>query len=592
MNKKPTLKLILWNFLKPYKFIILFIILSQIFWGFFMCHSIFFFKRILDVLIASNNYEDSFPLIINIIKERYIILIIALVTVRMCHYLLDMTLIPNLRIDITKNLFNKILNYNYQYFKINDGQILCEKINDFVDNLIELMKMITYDTIEKLVLINVSIFLIWKHTNNIFSISIIIFIILVIIYFFIKSKIIDYLYEKFLDKNIMSRNFIDDVLKNIFSVKFFKNYVKENINLNEQNKSVYIEAIKLNKEYVIIFIFYALICFIFGIIFTYLIFYFYFKKEISIGNLSLIWGLFNLLCDYLWRFVFDFSNLSRFTAKLQSAYNLIFNYEEESENISSKKINVSYGKVTVDNIAFKYPNTDYLFSNLNLEIKAGEKVAFVGYSGSGKTSLINLILKIFKVESGSIKIDDQNIDEYSNDSIYENISFIPQSPLLFKRSIRENVMYGKLNATEEEFQESLKNASIDLFVNSLEKGSDTIIGGEYGISLSGGQLQRIIIARAFLKNSPILILDEATSSLDSLTEMYIQESLKKLMVNKTVIIVAHRLSTVMNVDKIIVFDKGKIIEEGSHEFLLLKENGLYKKLWSTQTNGFFYRFNK
>jgi ATP-binding cassette subfamily B protein len=220
-------------------------------------------------------------------------------------------------------------------------------------------------------------------------------------------------------------------------------------------------------------------------------------------------------------------------------------------------------------------------------IYPGQKVGLVGHSGSGKSTFVNLILRLFDVDGGRILIDGQDISQTTLNSLHRAIGTIPQDPSLFHRSLFENIAYGSENsaqtATREEAIEAAKKAHAHKFIEKLPGGYSSLVG-ERGIKLSGGQRQRISIARAFLKNAPILILDEATSQLDSITENLIQESLKNLMLNKTTLVIAHRLSTLEIMDRILVFDRGKIIEDGTHEELM-RMNGTYKRLWSAQVTG-------
>jgi len=211
-------------------------------------------------------------------------------------------------------------------------------------------------------------------------------------------------------------------------------------------------------------------------------------------------------------------------------------------------------------------------------------VGLIGYSGSGKTTFANLILRLFDVTTGRILIDGQDIHGVTQESLRCNIAMIPQDTSLFHRALLENVRYGRLQASDEEVIEASKRAHAHEFICDLPSGYEALVG-ERGIKLSGGQRQRIAIARAILKDSPILILDEATSQLDSITEYNIQESLLELMQRKTTIVIAHRLSTLLRMDRILVFDRGKIIQDGSHADLL-KAEGLYRTLWETQSGGF------
>lgn len=227
-----------------------------------------------------------------------------------------------------------------------------------------------------------------------------------------------------------------------------------------------------------------------------------------------------------------------------------------------------------------------VFENFNLEIEPKTKVGLVGYSGSGKSTLINLLMRFFDIKdgNGAIQIDGQDIRNVKQESLRQGISYIPQDPILFHRTIKENILYGKLDATDEEVIEASKRACCYDFIMELQDNFNTLVG-ERGVKLSGGQRQRIAIARAILKNSPILILDEATSALDSITEKEIQTALSNLMENKTVVAVAHRLSTLNNMDRIVVLSKGKIVEDGTKDELLSIENGLFRKMWDMQKDG-------
>lgn len=240
--------------------------------------------------------------------------------------------------------------------------------------------------------------------------------------------------------------------------------------------------------------------------------------------------------------------------------------------------------IEFDNVSFGYNDNSYLFKHKCLTIDSGQKVGLVGYSGSGKSTFVNLILRLYDIQSGEILIDGQNISDVTQDSLRSNIGMIPQDPSLFHRSLMENIRYGKIGASDEEVILAAKRAHAHEFIMNTEHGYDSLVG-ERGIKLSGGQRQRIAIARAILKDAPILILDEATSSLDSVTESAIQESLNKLMQNKTTVVIAHRLSTLIKMDRILVFDKGKIIQDGTHT-KLLAEDSLYKTLWNAQIGGF------
>lgn len=252
----------------------------------------------------------------------------------------------------------------------------------------------------------------------------------------------------------------------------------------------------------------------------------------------------------------------------------------------AKKLVVTKRKIMFSNVNFNYTdNADQqVLENLNLVIQPGEKIGLVGPSGGGKTTITKLLLRFMDIQGGSITIDGQDIAKVTQESLRKSISYVPQEPMLFHRSLAENIRYGKLDATEEEVKNAAKLAHADEFIKDLPHGYETLVG-ERGVKLSGGQRQRVAIARAILKDAPILVLDEATSALDSESEKLIQDALNKLMRNRTSIVIAHRLSTIQKMDRIIVLDKGEIIEEGTHKELLDKK-GTYAKLWAHQSGGF------
>ena len=254
---------------------------------------------------------------------------------------------------------------------------------------------------------------------------------------------------------------------------------------------------------------------------------------------------------------------------------------------SSSKLEVASGKISMDKITFTHDEGqgDTLFHDFSLDIKPGEKIGLVGASGSGKTTLTKLLLRFADIDSGKITIDGQDISEVTQASLRAKIAYVPQEPLLFHRSVRENIAYGRPDATDTEIEEAAKKAGAYDFIVGLKDGFDTMVG-ERGIKLSGGQRQRVAIARAILKDAPILVLDEATSALDSESEALIQKSLETLMENRTSIVIAHRLSTIAKLDRIIVLKNGKIVEDGSHDELINKKRGVYAKLWARQSGGF------
>lgn len=304
------------------------------------------------------------------------------------------------------------------------------------------------------------------------------------------------------------------------------------------------------------------------------------KNLISIGELNAI--LFILINTILmvWWFSYEFITLVTDIGKAKAAFS-IFQFESDVfDNENMPSIKIEHGKIEFKNVSFSH-NNNLFFHNKNITINPGEKIGLVGYSGAGKTTFASLILREFSLKSGEILIDNQDISLHNLKSLRSEITYITQNVLLFHRTIRENLLFAKEDATEEEMIEACKAANCLELIQSLENGLDSDVG-EQGSKLSGGQKQRISIARGILKNSKIIILDEATSALDSITERKIQKAFDNLSKGKTTIIIAHRLSTLKNVDKIFVFHDGKIIENGSHEELMKKNNGAYFNLYKKQ----------
>ena len=308
------------------------------------------------------------------------------------------------------------------------------------------------------------------------------------------------------------------------------------------------------------------------------------SKTISPGDFVLVLTLNLHIIENFWNIAKDMRDFWEKMGSIVQGLAIIQAPIDIQDSPHAKPLVVTKGEIVFDSVQFQYHNAESLFEHKSVVIRPGQKVGLVGFSGSGKSTFVNLILRLFDVTAGKITIDGQDIRQVTQDSLHEAIAMIPQDPSLFHRSLIENIVYGRKNATHEEVVTAARRAYAHDFIVELSSGYNTQVG-ERGIRLSGGQRQRIAIARAILKNAPILILDEATSQLDSVTEGEIQDSLWNLMQDKTTLIIAHRLSTLLDMDRILVFDRGSIVEDGSHDELLA-HNGLYKKLWEAQIGGF------
>ncbi len=348
----------------------------------------------------------------------------------------------------------------------------------------------------------------------------------------------------------------------------------------------------------------------------YALIYLYARKSVTVGDFALILGLSIDLAYIMWYTMEQFNEGIQTYGKCKQSLAFLIQPVVVQDIPDAVPLQCDQGRIVFEGVTFSYPGGTPVFSRQSLVIDPGQKVGLVGYSGGGKTTLTHLLLRFYDVDAGRILIDNQDIRSVTQSSLHESIGMIPQDPSLFHRTLKENIRYGRMEATDEEVIDAAKKAHAHEFISSLPQGYDTSVG-ERGVKLSGGQRQRIAMARAILKDAPILILDEATSQLDSVTEALIQDSLWDLMngfafnedeqrggltsdsealeppphkpvtprPSKTVLVIAHRLSTLMRMDRILVVDKGRIVEDGTHRDLIEKK-GLYKKLWDSQVGGF------
>jgi ATP-binding cassette subfamily B protein len=310
----------------------------------------------------------------------------------------------------------------------------------------------------------------------------------------------------------------------------------------------------------------------------------YSLNQITTGDIVLIITFIFRFYPQFFNLIFRLREVAKSYTDLEKYFEILDIYPDVKESENPKELLNTHGEIKFENVEFSYNNKTVVMSDLNLTIKDSESIALVGPSGAGKTTIVKLLLRFHDCTKGSISIDGIDIRDIKKSVLRRAIGMVPQEPVLFNDSIFYNISYPKDNATLEDVKLAAKAANLDNFIEKLPKKYDTQVG-ERGIKLSGGQKQRLAIARVFLANTPILIFDEATSQLDSVSEKLIQDSLWKIAKSKTTIIIAHRLSTVMRADRIIVLDEGKIIEEGTHKDLISKDEGLYKKLWNMQRGG-------
>lgn len=385
-------------------------------------------------------------------------------------------------------------------------------------------------------------------------------------------------------KSKASGVFVDGV-SNAFLVKSFSNYNYE--------RSVYYKAlkdstlaIKAENQKVNIINSATLMLFdIISVVYYIIIFLWWYYLDLSIAGVVLVSQFSISIINNIRNVGYLASDFSRVYGNIKDGLELLAKPCEIEDAPAAKPLVLSKNSdIKFENVTYSYKDGDIIFKDFNLGIPSGKKIGLVGHSGAGKSTLVKILCRYYDIDSGTILVGNQDISAVTQESLRQNISYVSQETSLFNRSIMDNIRYGRPSATDEEVVNAAKQAYCHEFISKMPAGYDSKVG-ERGVMLSGGQKQRISIARAILKNAPILILDEATSSLDTQSEKYIQKSLKNLMKNKTVIAIAHRLSTLNEMDTIVVLDNGKIVESGSNDELLAKK-GLYWKFYNMQSAGF------
>lgn len=485
--------------------------------------------------------------------------------------------------EINNDTFQRLMNHSYRFFSNNFSGSLVSKSKRFSASFEKISDITTFNlwfTFVHLTGVLVILFLKAPFIGFLFLGWAVIYIIITFV--FIRKRIKYDLVEAEADSKVTAR--FADAFTNILNIKIFSSRRREHGSFKEVT---FDEFQKRYKAWSFQNFQNAIQGFMMGtlqIIILYLIVRMWIHDSITVGMIVLIQIYMFAAFEHLWDLG---KSMTRWFKSVADAQEMVEIFEEKPdiEDVKNpEECRISKGDIEFKNVNFEYVKDYAVFNGFNLRINSGEKVGLVGHSGSGKSTIVKMLLRFSDVRSGEILIDEQNIAKVKQDELRECISYVPQEPILFHRSIRENIAYSKSNATDEDVVEAAKKAHAHEFILKLPKGYDTMVG-ERGVKLSGGERQRIAIARAMLKNSPVILLDEATSSLDSISESYIQDAFGELMKGKTAIVIAHRLSTVQKMDRIIVLHKGKIVEEGTHKELLDKK-GFYAELWEHQTGGF------
>lgn len=491
---------------------------------------------------------------------------------------------PRVMTDINNTCFNYMHQNSYNFFSGNFVGSLVNKVKKMERGFEIVTDRMVDDFLRTLLAITFAVIMLWL-SYWILGLAILIWcvIYIAIIYFFSMFKLKYDLKKSELDTKITAQ--LADSITNNVNIKLFSNLKREDgafRNITEQlfkirrfswNLMTYLEATQATMMLIME-----------GLI-MYLGIKFWKEGVLTVGDFTLIQLYLISIFDKLWGMGKQVRTFYEALADANEMTEIMLQPHEINDVPGAKKLNLTHGKIEFNNVDFRYHKSAGVLNKFKFTIGAGERIALIGPSGGGKSTIVKLLLRFHDVQSGEILIDGQNIAKVTQDSLRDILSLVPQDPILFHRTLIENIRYSKNNATDKEVIAAAKAAHAHEFITRASGGYNTYVG-ERGIKLSGGERQRVAIARAILKNAPVLILDEATSSLDSESEHYIQDALKNLMRNKTVIVIAHRLSTIMQMDRIIVLENGKITEQGKHEELLKVEQGTYQKLWQIQAGGF------
>jgi len=485
---------------------------------------------------------------------------------------------PNLKADIMRQASDYVHGHSFKFFQENLSGAISNRIIDLANNTDSLVVTVRELLVRLFILI--SAILISALANPLFSIMFLIWTLSVISMAFYFNKRIGSFSKIFAETRSHAIGNIVDSFVNAINVILFSGKGFENQYLQSSLKELVKKDVLLQKKLMKYAMIMSLMTVLIEVFTIFSLLYLGSKGTLTIGDFTFIFMLSISIIEQVWGFTETFFRASEQMGVFNQAIEFLSQKYDIIDSENATDLKIVKGTIVFSRVEFFYTESQRLLEDETLVIPGGEKVGLVGYSGSGKSTFANLIIRMFDIQKGDILIDNQPVRSVTLKSLRENVGFIPQDPTLFDRSIMDNIRYGKLKATDHEVFEAATGANIHEFIMQLPKGYQTFVG-ERGVKLSGGQRQRIAIARAILKNAPILILDEATSALDSITESLIQESLQVAMKNKTVIVIAHRLSTIKAMDRILVFDKGQIVEEGTHEYLLGKGK-IYPGLWKVQ----------
>jgi ATP-binding cassette subfamily B protein len=542
----------------------------------------FVLKIILD-RVSEHTGQGIAALLVGPVALYFALTLFMTLMFRAYGYFVEIKMIPVMRKRIATDAFEHLLQGSHHFYQVNFSGSLTNKINDLVNNVPDLVQLIIDRFFSHTLALLVAVLALWE-VQAIFAIAMFTWAVVFVAVSLLLSRRLQRESDDWAEIGSALTGKIVDVLSNILSVRLFARRSAESKTLGAGYDDAVVAEQKLQWTYFYIWCFYGISFALMQGFCLYMLILGRENNTISVGDFALVLSINISVVNFFWEMTKDFSMYAKHVGKITQALRSTSAAYELSDAKGATELKVTRGEIVFERVRFHYRGAEPLFEDKSVTIGSGQKVGLVGYSGSGKSTFVNLILRLFEVNSGRILIDGQDIKMVTQDSLHRAIATIPQDPALFNRTLLENIRYGRVEALDEEVYNAAKRAHAHEFILAQTQGYNSVVG-ERGARLSGGQRQRIAIARAVLKNAPILILDEATSQLDSVIEKQIQDSLWELMQGKTTLVVAHRLSTLLQMDRILVFERGKIIQDGSHSELL-KISGLYRRLWEAQVGGF------
>ncbi|MDD4556646.1 MAG: ABC transporter ATP-binding protein [Alphaproteobacteria bacterium] len=572
----------LWKYISQIKFLFVAVLLcifcGEVFFRMFMYYG----SQIVDVISAGDPSAEPYHKALVLVGLSTLMMVFHRISYDSIIFF-EAKSLPVYVSYMYKDLFFFTHKHSTAFFSEEMAGNVSNKVKTIVDNGYDIYFHILWGFIYPVFSVSLTLFFVADIHLPMAMFMLLMNVIYVLVVYHLSKKISPYS-EARANKNSEAQGMLVDSITNAGLVKSFSNYLYEKRRFFSSVKSFAraerVETMQFGKLYLAQGIVRAAV----QIAFVFLPVYYWYKGEITVGQFVLIQSLVYSLTGVYLHFTQSFMQFFKHYGGIKDGLELLSKPYDIVDVKGAKKLDLNGGDIEFNNILYHYKGTEPLFENFNLTIKQGEKVGLVGHSGAGKSTLVKILSRYYDVQKGEILIGQQNIAKVTQDSLREAIALIPQDPSLFNRTIMENIRYGNLKATDEDVFEAAKKAFCHDFISKLPQGYQSKVG-ERGVMLSGGERQRIAIARAILKNAPILILDEATSALDSESEKFIQESLKTLMQGKTVIAVAHRLSTLREMDKLVVMDSGQIVEQGSHTSLVRKK-GVYYNFYSMQSQGF------